>query len=87
LLIPVRNAKALAAAIIRLGDDPETRHRMAQAGRQKAEAEYDERRIVETVIDTYCDVARRKGLHLGIHTTSGVDHQDAEPADAASGRR
>ena len=68
LLIPVRSAKAIATAIKRLGDEPETRDRMAQAGRRKAEAEYDERRIVETVIDTYCDVARRKGLHLGFAT-------------------
>jgi glycosyltransferase involved in cell wall biosynthesis len=73
LLIPVRNPSAIATAIVRLGDDPETRNRMAQAGRRKAEAEFDERRIVDTVIDTYCNVARRKGLRLGIRNTSEVD--------------
>jgi len=62
LLIPVRNAKALANAIAGLGDDPETRSRMALAGRRKAEAEYDVRRVVEMVLDTYRDVARHKGL-------------------------
>jgi glycosyltransferase involved in cell wall biosynthesis len=62
LLIPVRNAKALAAAIKRLGDDPKMRSRMGQAGREKAEAEYDERQVVETVMDAYREVARRKGL-------------------------
>jgi glycosyltransferase involved in cell wall biosynthesis len=84
LLIPVRNPKAMAAAIIRLGDDPETRTRMAQAGRRKAEDEYDERRIVETVIDTYNNVARRKGMRLPFRDTSEVDCPTAEPADTAS---
>jgi glycosyltransferase involved in cell wall biosynthesis len=67
LLIPVRNPNAIADAIVRLGDDPEMRARMAEDGRRKAEAEYDERQIVETVIDTYASVARRKGLPLAFH--------------------
>jgi glycosyltransferase involved in cell wall biosynthesis len=87
LLIPVRNAKALTAAIIRLGDDPETRSRMAQTGREKAEAEYDERRIVETVIGTYSDVARRKGLRLGFPNTPQLDYGTPEPADATPKKR
>jgi len=80
LLIPVRSAKAIATAIKRLGEEPETRDRMAQAGRRKAEAEYDERRIVETVIDTYCDVARRKGLHLGICNTPALNYRTDDPS-------
>ena len=38
--------------------------RMGVAGRAKARAEFDERDVVRTVLDTYRDVARRKGLTL-----------------------
>jgi len=79
LLIPVGSPNAIATAVTRLGDDPETRNRMAKAGRRKAETEFDERRIVETVIDTYCNVAQRKGLRLGICDTSDVDYTPTPP--------
>jgi len=84
LLIPVGNAKAMAAAITRLGEDPETRTSMARAGRRKAEDEYDERRVVETVIETYNDVARRKGVRLAFRNTVEIDSRTVEPVEAAS---
>jgi glycosyltransferase involved in cell wall biosynthesis len=65
LLVPPLDACALAQAIARLGDDPEIRHRMAHAGRERAFAEFDERRVVERVLATYLEVATRKGMHLG----------------------
>ena len=37
---------------------------MGVAGAGRARAEFDERRVVRTVLDTYRDVARRKGLTL-----------------------
>jgi glycosyltransferase involved in cell wall biosynthesis/FMN phosphatase YigB (HAD superfamily) len=60
LLVPVRDATALAAAITALGDDPERRRRMGAAAVERARAEFDERRVVDIVLDTYRRVAGRK---------------------------
>jgi glycosyltransferase involved in cell wall biosynthesis len=62
LLVPVRDVPALARAIRSLGDDSERRARMGQAAAARARAEFDERRVVATVLDTYREIARRKGL-------------------------
>ena len=62
LLIPVRDAEALAAAIRNLGEDHAARTRMGAAGRQKARLSFDEDQIVSIVVDTYRRVAQRKGL-------------------------
>jgi glycosyltransferase involved in cell wall biosynthesis len=60
LLVPVRDAAALAAAITALGDDPARRRRMGAAAAERARAEFDERRVVDIVLDTYRRVAARK---------------------------
>jgi glycosyltransferase involved in cell wall biosynthesis len=60
--VPVRDAAALAAAITALGGDPERRRRMGAAAVERARAEFDERRVVDIVLDTYRRVAGRKGL-------------------------
>jgi glycosyltransferase involved in cell wall biosynthesis len=65
LLTPVRDPPALLAALRALGDDPSHRARMGAAARARAVAHFDERRVVEIVLDTYREVARRKGVHLG----------------------
>jgi glycosyltransferase involved in cell wall biosynthesis len=62
LLVPVRDAAALAAAITALGGDPERRRRMGVAAVERARAEFDERRVVDIVLDTYRRVAGRKHL-------------------------
>jgi glycosyltransferase involved in cell wall biosynthesis/FMN phosphatase YigB (HAD superfamily) len=62
LLVPVRDAEALAAAIRALGDDGERRKRMGEAAIERARAEFDEQRVVDIVLDTYRRVAGRKGL-------------------------
>jgi glycosyltransferase involved in cell wall biosynthesis/FMN phosphatase YigB (HAD superfamily) len=62
LLVPVRDSGALAEAIRTLGDDPERRRRMGEAASVRARAEFDERRVVEIVLDTYRRIAGRKGL-------------------------
>lgn len=65
LLVPVRDPSALAEAVRRIGEDAELRLRMGEAGRQRALDHFDERAVVRLVMDTYREVARRKGLgHL-----------------------
>ena len=46
LIVPVRDASALAQAIARLQDKPSFARRLGEAARVKTLAEYDERRIV-----------------------------------------
>ena len=53
LLVPVRNADALADAIARLQDDPALAARLGAAARAKALAEFDERIVIERTIDVY----------------------------------
>ena len=61
-LVPVRDPAALADAIRRLGSEPTWRTTAGAASRSKAAKEFDERRVVEIVMETYRQVARRKGL-------------------------
>jgi glycosyltransferase involved in cell wall biosynthesis len=53
LLVPPRDAQALAAALRRLLDDPALRARLAAAGRQRAEAEFGERAIAAQTLAVY----------------------------------
>jgi glycosyltransferase involved in cell wall biosynthesis len=62
-LVPVRDPVALARAIRAL-DDADRRGRLGRAARARAVEHFDERRVVTTVLDTYREVARRKGMHL-----------------------
>jgi glycosyltransferase involved in cell wall biosynthesis len=62
LLVPVRKPAELAAAIRRLGEDRSLREVMGRAGRHKALLDFDERRVVDTVVDTYRAVAVAKGM-------------------------
>lgn len=60
MLVPVNDARALSDSIRSLGDDASRRAAMGDAGRGRALAEFDERRVVTTVLDTYRAVAHRK---------------------------
>ena len=62
VLVPVGDPVALAAAVRALGDDPERLHAAGAAGRTIAIERFDERRCVQIVLDTYRDVAARKGV-------------------------
>ena len=64
LLVPVRNARSLTGAIRRMGEDPDLRTRMSRAGVARAHEHFDERRVVDRVLDTYREVAVRKHLAL-----------------------
>jgi glycosyltransferase involved in cell wall biosynthesis len=69
-IVPVSDACALAQAISTLGGDPGLRGRMGAAARERAVVEFDERRVVERVLDTYLEVATRKGV-TSVTTTLG----------------
>ncbi len=51
LLVPARDPKALADAMIRLLDDPALAERMARRGREMAMETYDARRVGRTMVD------------------------------------
>ncbi|MBJ6980337.1 glycosyltransferase family 4 protein [Luteimonas sp. MC1572] len=53
LLVPVRDAAALAAAIARLHDDPELAARFGKAARAKALAEFDEKIVIDRTLAVY----------------------------------
>jgi glycosyltransferase involved in cell wall biosynthesis len=53
LLVPVRDFKALAAAIARLQDTPALAARLGVAAREKALREFDERIVIERTLRVY----------------------------------
>jgi phosphatidylinositol alpha-mannosyltransferase len=59
LLVEPRNHRALAAALYRLSTDPDLRHRMGEAGRERA-PEYSWDRVTERIVDFYHEVRERK---------------------------
>ena len=56
LLVPVKDAAALAGAIATLQDDPGLRARLGAAARAKALAEFDERIVIERTVGVYREV-------------------------------
>lgn len=57
LLVPARDAKALARAIAKLQDDPALAYRLGRAAREKALAEFDERIVIARTLAVYDEVA------------------------------
>ena len=53
LLFPIRRPDELARAIARLADSPELRSQMGIQSREKALVEFDESRVVQTVLKAY----------------------------------
>lgn len=53
LLVPPRNAAALAASIRRLIEDPEQRLRMGERGRELVEAEFSDDKVVQQTLAVY----------------------------------
>lgn len=58
ILVEPRNHRRLAAALYALAIDPELRHRMGEAGRQRA-PEFSWDRVTERVVDYYHEVRAR----------------------------
>ncbi|MBK7541333.1 MAG: glycosyltransferase family 4 protein [Candidatus Competibacteraceae bacterium] len=56
LLVPPRNALALAEAIRQLYNDPEACNRMGQAGRAKVLAEFDEQLVIDQTLAVYWEL-------------------------------
>jgi len=53
LLVPVKDAPALARAMERMINDPEMRKRMGKAGRKKVEREFDEKIVIKKILEVY----------------------------------
>jgi glycosyltransferase involved in cell wall biosynthesis len=62
LLVPPRDADALTRAIERLMTDHALRARLGVAARERAQTEFDQRRVARASLETYQAVAGRKGL-------------------------
>jgi len=72
LLVPPRDPARLAAAIARLVVDPELRQRLGRAARARALERFDERRVIEVVLEEYRRLLARRppsgrtGRHLAV---------------------
>jgi len=53
LLVPVKDAAALAQAMVKLSQNPDMRERMGKAGREKMQREFDERLVIEKILQAY----------------------------------
>ncbi len=53
LLVPVRDAAALADALGTLAQDPARRREMSEAALNRARAEFDDRRVIRITLDVY----------------------------------
>jgi glycosyltransferase involved in cell wall biosynthesis len=53
LLVPVRDAEALAGAVASLAERHELREAMGRAAIAKAREEFDQRRCIERTLDVY----------------------------------
>lgn len=62
MLVPPRDPDRLTAAIERLVRDPELRASLSASAAEDAAGRFDERRVVETVVQSYRTLLTRKGL-------------------------
>jgi glycosyltransferase involved in cell wall biosynthesis len=53
LLVPIKDAEALAEAIIRLLQNTAERRRMRARGRERAEKEFNQEIIIQQTLDVY----------------------------------
>jgi len=72
-LVPPHDGTALARAVGALLGDPELRARLGDAARRRALAEFDQRRVARVSLDTYAEVARRKGTSTGRFARPSAD--------------
>lgn len=53
LYVPPRNAQELAAALLKLIDNPEMRHRMGKAGRARVLEKFDQQKQIDALVEIY----------------------------------
>jgi glycosyltransferase involved in cell wall biosynthesis len=95
LVVPLRDASSIADSIVLLGNSAGLRAAMGGAGRALARDRFDERNVARTVLDTYGEVAERKGVPREpvdvLHVVTSDDRRGAEvdalELAAALGRR
>lgn len=80
-LVPVGDAAALATAIRALGEDKSLRKRMGEQGRRTACRRFDEREVVRIVMDTYREVAARKGIASDTTISATDAGEDVVPVE------
>ena len=59
VLVPARDAQALAEAVVRLAENPELRQQMGRAGRQLAERVFDIRLVQQAHLQLYESLLKR----------------------------
>lgn len=62
VLVPPRNPQLLSVAIESLVDDPRQRDRLGAAAAKRARETFDQRAVAAISLETYAEVARRKGI-------------------------
>jgi glycosyltransferase involved in cell wall biosynthesis len=84
LLVPARDARALAAAINRFLEDADLRHRMGESARDGAVERFDEDKIAGTIVSEYRILLARKGIQsgrTGRQTPGRLNEVHGPPAD------
>ncbi|MGH2595280.1 MAG: GNAT family N-acetyltransferase [Actinomycetota bacterium] len=83
LLVPVRDPRRLAEAILRLLEDPALRRRLGAAARARAESRFDERRVAATVVEATTSLLAGAD-RLDASSRGDVRVRPARMTDAAS---
>lgn len=76
-VVPVKDAEALAAAILRLATDPALCRQMGEAARERAVAQLDQRITFAQIEEEYSRLLRELSVDLPIRGSSATDSKDA----------
>jgi glycosyltransferase involved in cell wall biosynthesis len=88
LLVPVREAAVLAAAIERMAGDAALRRRMGEAAVAKARGEFDQRRVIIRTLDAYGELNRRPPEEVrAVRSRFGLRKRRGDGAFPGSGIR
>lgn len=85
LLVPVGDSEALSQAMVRILSDPELARQMGDAGRQRAEALFDEQDVLDRQVCIYQQLVRqrlnREEMSESSSQPSARRHKDFPPID------